>query len=613
MRVGLAGGLSLRSVEPGLANHRSLRRARAYVHAACFALALWSAPALAFADNVPDLSDATTMEQAGMVDIRSLVPDLSQSIAYATGDNFVGAPVDGYQAPRCWLKREAAEALARVDAALRERDMRLRVFDCYRPARAVAHFVRWVNDPDDQRTKAKHYPDLDKPQLLDGYIAAVSGHSRGNTVDLTLLQCDGSGAACEPLDMGTGFDFFGTRANTDSPEIDAQQRSNRQLLLGAMAAQGFANYPMEWWHYSFGSGQAPGPRYDVPVAIPEGMGLQARIERLMQPYDGDVPGASLLVLKDGEVVVRRGWGRSDLERGTGAGPATSYRLASVSKPFTASAILLLAQDGRLSIDDPVKRWLPSLPEVADGITLRHLLNHSSGLLDYEGLMSKPWDGQILDAGVLALLEGKNELYFPPGSTYRYSNSGYALLALVVERASGMTFADYLRSRIFVPLGMDDSHARVDGGPPIPYRAWGYSASDEGWKRTDQNAYSAVLGDGGIYSSIDDLARWDAALDDDRLFSDATRALAFGRHVQVASEPEATYYGFGWRVTADGSRQWHNGESIGFRNAFVRWPQQRLTVVLLSNRNDPTPYRTALEIGALFLYQDPSGGPDAGDP
>jgi CubicO group peptidase (beta-lactamase class C family) len=282
----------------------------------------------------------------------------------------------------------------------------------------------------------------------------------------------------------------------------------------------------------------------------------------------------------------------------------------MTKQFTAAAILLLAQDGKLAIDDPVKRWLPSLPEVADGITLRNLLDHTSGVLDYEDLMAKPYDGQISDAGVLALLDKEDRLYFPPGDTYRYSNSGYALLALVAERASGMGFPEYLHTRIFQPLGMRDSLAYVAGGPEVPHRAWGYSKTDDGprhtgWTRTDQNAYSAVLGDGGVYSSIDDLARWDAALYDDRLLSDASRALAFGHQVQVSSTPEATYYGFGWRVAGD--RQWHSGESIGFRNTIVRWPQQRLTVIVLSNRNEPTPYATAVAIGGLFLA-DVAAGP-----
>lgn len=532
-----------------------------------------------------------------MVDMRAVVPGIAQDIRYFRSDNFVGTRVDGYEAPRCYLKREAAEALVKVESALRERHQRLRILDCYRPARAVAHFMRWVNDPADLKTKAVHYPDLDKAQLVGEYISPMSGHSRGATVDLTLLQCDASGA-CTPLDMGTEFDFFGTRANTDSPDASDVQRGNRQRLREAMLAAGFRNYPMEWWHYTFQAEPTPGTYYDVPVTAPESPMPDAAIERLMQRYEGDVPGASLLVIRDGEARVNRGYGRSDLEHGVEAGPATNYRLASVSKQFTAAAILLLAQDGRLGIDDPVKRWLPSLPPAADGITLRHLLTHTSGLRDYEDLMAEPFDSQIRDAGVLDLLQRENRLAFPAGSAYRYSNSGYALLALVVERASGMDFPAFLRSRIFLPLGMHDTVAFVAGGTDVSNRAWGYSDVDGQWQRTDQSSTSAVLGDGGIYSNTHDLARWDAALYDDRLLSDASRALAFGKQVEVTAEDEAAYYGFGWRITGD--TLWHSGETIGFRNVIVRWPEKRLTVILLSNRNDPAPYRTALDIGALFL-------------
>lgn len=562
------------------------------------AFVLLAATFLAHADEAPHVSTATTMEQAGLIDIRSLVPDLSQEIAYRGSDNFVGSPVDGYEAPRCWLKRDAAEALAKVEADLRERNMRLRLYDCYRPARAVAHFVRWAHDLDDQRTKAGHYPALDKTKLLGEYIAPVSGHSRGRTADLTVLRCDSKGGACEPLDMGTHFDYFGTRANTDTSEVTAEQLGNRHLLRDAMRARGFDNYPMEWWHYTLATGGPPGELYDVPVTAPGGQGWQAELDRLMAAYDGDVPGAALLVLKNGKPLVRRGYGRSDLERETEAGPATNYRLASVSKAFTAGAVLLLAQEGKLSLDDPLRKWLPSLPEAADGITLHHLLSHTSGVIEYDELAAKPYEGQLRDIDVLHLLEKENRLYFEPGSTYRYSNSGYALLALVIERVSGMHFPDYLRSRIFEPLGMHDSLAYVVGGPDVARRAWGYTQTPEGWKRTDQNHFSQILGDGGVYSSLDDMARWDAAWNDDRLFSDATRALAFARHVPVSTDPEQTFYGYGWRV-ADG-RQWHNGESIGFRNSYVRWPEQGLSVILLSNRNDPTPYDTAVAIGALFL-------------
>ena len=323
----------------------------------------------------------------------------------------------------------------------------------------------------------------------------------------------------------------------------------------------------------------------------------ARIDTLMQVHDGAAPGASVLVLRDGEVIVRRAWGLADLEAGMRASPTTNYRLASVSKQFTAAAVLLLMQDGRLGLDDPVQRWLPTLPPATADITLRQLLTHASGIVDYEDLMGEDWQGQILDAGVLRLLEREDRTYFAPGSAYRYSNSGYALLALVVERASGRAYADFVRERIFEPLGMHATLAFVEGGPAVPERAWGYSRSDGQWRRTDQSTTSAVLGDGGIYSSIEDLARWDAALYDDRLLDDASRALAFAPHAKVTGEPYEAAYGFGWRITGD--TLWHSGETIGFRNVIVRWPQQHLTVVVLSNRNDPEPYRTALAIGHLF--------------
>ncbi|HET8899436.1 MAG TPA: serine hydrolase domain-containing protein [Rhodanobacteraceae bacterium] len=322
------------------------------------------------------------------------------------------------------------------------------------------------------------------------------------------------------------------------------------------------------------------------------------IDSLMQRYGGDVPGASLLVLKDGKPLVERGWGKANLEQDTDAEADTNYRLASVSKQFTAAAILLLAEDGALSLDDSLRRWLPELPAPDQAITLRQVLIHSSGLVDYEERMAPDATAQISDQGVLDLLASTDTLYFTPGSAYRYSNSGYVLLGLVIERASGMGLPLFLKTRIFDPLGMTGTllyeHQR---GPEVGHRAYGYSEINGRWTRTDQSPTSATRGDGGIYSSVADLAKWDAALYDDRLLSDASRALAFSPHVKVTGEPYEAYYGYGWRITGD--TVWHSGESIGFRNVIVRWPQQHLTVIVLSNRNEPEPYPTALAIGALF--------------
>ena len=320
------------------------------------------------------------------------------------------------------------------------------------------------------------------------------------------------------------------------------------------------------------------------------------IDTIMQAYQGDVPGASVLVIRDGKAIVRKGYGLANLEDHELATPATNYRLASVTKQFTAAAILLLAEDGTLSLDERMRQWLPSLPAATDAITIRQLLTHTGGLVDYEDVMPANQANQLRDADVLHLLVAQDRLYFAPGSHYRYSNGGYSMLALIVERASGLRFEEFLKQRIFEPLGMRDSLAYVNGGAPVRHRAYGYSEGASGWTRTDQSLTSAVLGDGGIYSSLDDLARWDAALYSDRLLSKQSRELAF--HPWTVTDDADVRYGFGWRIT--GESLWHSGESIGFRNVFVRYPQRSLSVIILSNRNDPEPYRLALAIARHYL-------------
>lgn len=224
-----------------------------------------SAPTAKQAAAEMHVEAADTPEAAGMVDIRTLVPDIDLDMRYAGSDNFVGTRVDGYEAARCYLQVPAARALARVETALRREHQRLRVYDCYRPARAVRHFVAWAHDTGDQRTKAEYYPNLDKGELLGGYISPTSGHSRGATLDLTLMQCDANGPACAPLDMGTAFDFFDPAANTDSPQATAEQRANRLRLRTAMEQAGFRNYPMEWWHFTLHPEPEPKRFYDFVI------------------------------------------------------------------------------------------------------------------------------------------------------------------------------------------------------------------------------------------------------------------------------------------------------------------------------------------------------------
>lgn len=324
--------------------------------------------------------------------------------------------------------------------------------------------------------------------------------------------------------------------------------------------------------------------------------MQSEVDALMRAYDGDGPGASVLVLREGRPVVRRSYGFADIEARTPATPTTNYRLASVTKQFTAASILLLAEDGKLQLDDSIRKWLPTLPAVAGVMTIRQVLSHRSGLIDYEDVIPAEMTAQLHDADVLQILESQDRTYFTPGTAYRYSNSGYSLLALIVGKASGRDFAAFLRERIFVPLGMNDTIAYEEGISTVGNRAYGYSEASGSWERTDQSQTSAVLGDGGIYSSIDDLAKWDAALYDDRLLRAQSRKFAF---TPVTSTDDPTVeYGMGWRIT--GETLWHSGETLGFRNVIVRYPQRHMTVIVLTNRNDPEPYRTALAIAQLFL-------------
>ncbi len=315
----------------------------------------------------------------------------------------------------------------------------------------------------------------------------------------------------------------------------------------------------------------------------------------MRAYQGEVPGACVAVLKDGAPILRRTYGLADVERGVSAATETNYRLASMTKQFTAAAILLLVQDGRLSIDDPVRRWLPALGAAADEVIIRHLLTHTSGVVDFEDLIPEGTTLQLRDADVLRLLQAEDRLNFPPGTSYRYSNSGYSLLALIVANASGEDFAAFLRKRIFLPLGMRNTVAFEAGISSVAHRAFGYRAARDSWVRADQNLTSATLGDGGIYSSIDDLARWDAALYAGRLLRPASLSAAF--KAATPTDDPAVQYGFGWRIS--GATVWHSGETTGFRNVIVRHLERRLTVIVLTNRDDPAPYPAAIAIGNIF--------------
>ena len=195
------------------------------------------------------------------VDAGTIVPGLVADIRYAGTHNFVGRSITGYAVPRCLLTQQAAAALADVARDLAARGLLLKVFDCYRPARAVADFVRWARNLKDQAAKAEFYPDVDKRTLFrDGYIASRSGHSRGSTVDLTLARAAGG-----ELDMGTPFDFFSPKSAPAATNISSEQRANRMILAAAMQRRGFRPYAKEWWHFTLRNEPFPSAYFDFPV------------------------------------------------------------------------------------------------------------------------------------------------------------------------------------------------------------------------------------------------------------------------------------------------------------------------------------------------------------
>ena len=205
--------------------------------------------------------DGSSMPEQFVV-VNDEIPSLVFDIRYYSNDNFLGTKVRGYEGAKCILTRPVSEALKKAQREVSEAGYALKIFDCYRPQQAVDHFVEWVRDADDQKMKAQYYPNEDKSQLIEkGYIADQSGHSRGSTLDLTLVE----NSSATELDMGTPFDYFDTLSNTDDPRISEQQKRNRLLLKSAMESYGFVNYDKEWWHYTLKNEPHPNTYFDFPV------------------------------------------------------------------------------------------------------------------------------------------------------------------------------------------------------------------------------------------------------------------------------------------------------------------------------------------------------------
>lgn len=330
--------------------------------------------------------------------------------------------------------------------------------------------------------------------------------------------------------------------------------------------------------------------------------VKAADELLQKRFPADKPGAAVLVIRDGKLVLEKGYGLADLETKSPITPQTQFDLASVAKQFTSMAVMVLANRGKLTFDDDVRKLLPELPEFDPKRPIRvsDLLRHTSGMPDYLGI----WKGddaafaELTNEKVLALL-AKEKPRFPTGTKFEYSNSNYALLAVVVARAAGKPFAAFLREAIFDPAGMNNTLVFDAMSVKVPARAVGYRRPLFIGALEKSVRDGPVHGDGNVFTTIEELAKWDAALAGNKLVKPETLKLAFtpGKLDNGKEFP----YGFGWAIRGgDRPLVWHNGGWAGTRTFIGRRLDIRFTVAVLSNLESTNPEKVAADVAAVIL-------------
>jgi CubicO group peptidase (beta-lactamase class C family) len=348
--------------------------------------------------------------------------------------------------------------------------------------------------------------------------------------------------------------------------------------------------------------------------------LSGRVDELFKQWQSkDSPGASVLVVLDGRVAHAKGYGMANLEHGVPNRPDTVFDIASVSKQFGAMAIALLEADGKLSLDDDVKKYIAEVPDVGSRITLRHLVHHTSGIRDWPGSLALAgWNFEdvVSFQQILRMAFNQRELNFTPGEAYVYSNTGYNLLAEVVARVSGRSFRQFCEERIFKPLGMTRTHFHDDHGEVVVNRAESYRPAANGRYRHAVSNLTA-LGSSSLFTTIQDLAKWIGNFHSEsptvggravvtrvhergRLNSGATIAYAFGQSL-------GEYRGL--KSVA------HTGSWAGYRSVLQRFPDQRFAVVILANTSAMNPSAIAQQIADLYLADRlaPAGKPQAPAP
>lgn len=321
-------------------------------------------------------------------------------------------------------------------------------------------------------------------------------------------------------------------------------------------------------------------------------------------YDAQGPGAAVAVVQDGRIVMERARGRAHMEYDVAISPSTIFHVASVSKQFATFAVVLLEQQGRLSLDDDIRTHLPDLADFGHRITIRQLANHTSGIRDqWELLMMAGWriDDVITRDQIMSMMRRQRELNFEPGSEYLYSNMGYTLLAEIVERASGRSFGQFLDDEVFQPLGMRSTHVHNDHERVVPGRAYSYrpmGGGGEGWR----NAVLSYANQGAtsLFTNTGDLARWLVNFETGQV--GGAQGVAAMRQRGVLNNGDTIPYALAvQRGQHHGRTHWgHGGSDAGFRSHVLHFPEERLGVVVLSNSASTNASVLALAVADVFL-------------
>ncbi|MGD0259964.1 MAG: serine hydrolase domain-containing protein [Verrucomicrobiota bacterium] len=335
----------------------------------------------------------------------------------------------------------------------------------------------------------------------------------------------------------------------------------------------------------------------VLLALPIARADQVDNYLASQMQQHRIPGLTLKIIRDGKTIKTAAYGLANLELNVPAKPETVFEVGSITKQFTAAGILLLAQEGKLSVDDKISKHLKDTPETWADVTIRHLLTHTSGIKNYTGLNGyQLWRHLTQEQFIQSI--GKEPMEFQPGDSWKYCNTGFNLLGYIIENVSGMNYWDFLSQRIFQPLGMT---ATTNRRPSliIPNRAAGYEQTNRMWINRDSDL-TEVFSAGAIASTVGDLAKWNAALDSDRLLNAASKQQMW-TPVKL-NDGKTRKYGFGWNVDAvEGHKNiGHGGSTSGFSASIQRFPDDRLAIIILTNTDEEIATTLAKKVATFFF-------------